>query len=94
MRFLYIFALTFPPFFCSARINFLHIPKTGGTTLHALLEDRFSISEIYPHRRIKGYNSGNDQIGIIEGSEQVKLNAEKMPFFTQELVSGHFPIGF
>jgi hypothetical protein len=33
-----------------ARVYFLHIPKTGGTTLRCLLEMQLSAEEIYPFR--------------------------------------------
>ncbi len=40
--------------FLEARIYFLHIPKTGGTTLRLLLESELSAHEIYPCRNIHG----------------------------------------
>ena len=33
-----------------ARLYFIHIPKTGGTTLRLLLESQLSLNEIYPAR--------------------------------------------
>lgn len=36
-----------------ARIYFLHVPKTGGTTMRLLLEQQLATSEIYPHRNQK-----------------------------------------
>jgi hypothetical protein len=36
-----------------ARIYFLHVPKTGGTTLRHLLESQLSTHEIYPYRSIQ-----------------------------------------
>jgi len=68
-----------------ARIKFVHIPKTGGTTIHALLENRFHINEIYPYRRVGG---------AIENGETARDSAQGMPFFEHELISGHFPYWF
>lgn len=36
-----------------ARMYFMHIPKTGGTTLRLLLEQQVSAEEIYPFRNTK-----------------------------------------
>jgi hypothetical protein len=40
-----------------ARLYFLHIPKTGGTTLRLLLEQELSSDEIYPFRNSKSAKS-------------------------------------
>lgn len=40
--------------FSIARINFVHIPKTGGTTFDALLKYNFPLEEIYPHISVGG----------------------------------------
>lgn len=36
-----------------ARVYFLHIPKTGGTTLRLLIEQQLSCEEIYPFKNYK-----------------------------------------
>lgn len=36
-----------------SRLYFIHVPKTGGTTMRLLLEMQLSSDEIYPHRNIK-----------------------------------------
>src|SRR3982750_1243578 len=39
--------------FSEARLYFLHVPKTGGTTLRLLLESQLSTQEIYPYRNTR-----------------------------------------
>ncbi|MBX9924458.1 MAG: sulfotransferase family protein [Rhabdochlamydiaceae bacterium] len=34
-----------------ARLYFLHIPKTGGTTIHTVLENQIHLNELYPPRK-------------------------------------------
>lgn len=53
MQRLIYFCLFFSFQFLEARLYFLHIPKTGGTTLRLLLEQQFSEDEIYPFRNRK-----------------------------------------
>jgi len=62
-----------------SRIDFLHVPKAGGTTIHSILENQFHISEIYPARRVNTSNSNH------------KDYIENLPLINHELVSGHFP---
>lgn len=66
-----------------ARIKFIHIPKTGGSTIHEVLSQYFYENQIYPYRRINRALSPN-----------AKKKAEAMPSIQHELVSGHFPYWF
>jgi len=66
-----------------ARIKFIHIPKTGGSTIHEVLSRYFYEKEIYPYRRTNAAISVN-----------AKGKAESMPSINHELVSGHFPYWF
>ncbi|MEI8365606.1 MAG: sulfotransferase family 2 domain-containing protein [Parachlamydiaceae bacterium] len=54
------YLLIFLSFFCApfpneldARLYFMHVPKTGGTTLRLLLELQLDANEIYPVRNAK-----------------------------------------
>lgn len=38
------------------RLYFLHIPKTGGTSLHTLLENQIDLKDLYPPRRFQAIN--------------------------------------
>lgn len=49
MRILVLFGLLFH-MSLGARLYFIHIPKTAGTTLRHLLEMQIGVDEIYPHR--------------------------------------------
>jgi hypothetical protein len=42
------------------RFYFIHIPKTGGTSLHALLENQVDLQELYPPRRFQKANQPPD----------------------------------
>ncbi|MBX9744107.1 MAG: sulfotransferase family protein [Chlamydiales bacterium] len=39
-----------------ARFYFIHIPKTGGTSLHAILENQVDLENLYPPRRFQKAN--------------------------------------
>ncbi len=45
-----ILLLIIIPYFSEGRLYFIHIPKTGGTTLRFLLEAQLSVDQIYPYR--------------------------------------------
>ncbi len=38
------------------RLYFIHIPKTGGTSLHSLLENQINLTDLYPPRRFQHAN--------------------------------------
>ena len=42
------------------RFYFIHIPKTGGTSLHALLENQVDLNDLYPPRRFQKANQPLD----------------------------------
>lgn len=91
MRKFYLFFLILITFIChleGKRINFLHIPKTGGTTLHYLFLGQFPVVEDwYPHRMVTPdcINSEYcDQEAIIRD----------FPIIAHKIVSGHFPFWF
>lgn len=72
-----------------ARVNFIHIPKCSGTTIHALLEKNFAVHEIYPERRVVNYN-------IMGRSKRLpkEVGLENSPPIFHEFISGHFPFWF
>ncbi len=38
------------------RFYFIHIPKTGGTSLHTILESQVDLADLYPPRRFQKAN--------------------------------------
>ena len=54
--FIWITIISFPNA-SDARLYFMHIQKTGGTTLRLLLELQLSTEEIYPFRNPKHANA-------------------------------------
>ena len=73
-----------------ARIHFLHIPKTGGTTMHTLLEKRFAPEDFYPLHGVLDmptrmlFNNGQDVIDACNACPPIR---EKISW-------GHFPFWF
>jgi len=56
ISYLFTIILLFVMYFSNsleARLYFLHVPKTGGTTLRLLLESQLSTQEIYPYRNTR-----------------------------------------
>jgi len=73
---------------CSARVNFVHIPKTGGTTLSQVLRENFHRSQIYPYAKVgNGHAAATTQ-------EEVQSALRRLPEINHDLVWGHFPIWF
>ncbi len=72
-----------------ARINFIHIPKCSGTTIHTLLEKKFAVSEIYPERRVVNYPI----IGRPKNLPK-EMGLNNCPPIQHEFISGHFPFWF
>lgn len=71
------------PFLCAAsmhaRVNFVHVPKCAGSTMHALLVKWYRQKDQYPQRRMPDFS--------LQGFEDsVPIN--------HKLVSGHFPLWF
>lgn len=73
---------------CTARIVFLHIPKTAGTTLNGLLVSNFNSQDIYPHRKIYQHRV------TTYSPKDVSNVLRALPIIDHQLVSGHFPIWF
>lgn len=66
---------------CQARVKFIHIPKTGGTTIKVLLYEYFH--RRYSHEHLDGVPHATAEI-----------IAKELPDFDCELVDGHFPYWF
>lgn len=62
-----------------ARVNFIHIPKCAGTTIHSMLEKSFHVDEIYPQRHMPKFTMD----GCLDSVD-----------IDHALVSGHFPFWF
>lgn len=74
--------------FCDARINFVHVPKYGGTTIYELLKENFPESEIYPHRKVK---KGRVMSYNLQDMQDV---FREFPNIHHKVVAGHFPMWF
>lgn len=72
----------FFPLALFGNLCFIHISKTAGTTMHALLQQHFGQSAIYPYR-------GIGESGILVNQNAAPL---EMPLSFQTVVSGHFPL--
>jgi len=57
-------------------IFFIHIPKTGGQSFSALLDDLFHVEQIYPHQTL--------------AERHLKTDSNRMESY--KLVHGHFPL--
>lgn len=73
---------------CDARINFVHIPKTAGTTLMSLLENNFNKDQWYPYRKLASDNNFDYT------EEDVTRFLTKFSSCNHELMMGHFPLWF
>ncbi|TMU87703.1 sulfotransferase family protein [Bacillus sp. BHET2] len=60
---------------------FLHVPKTGGTTMNNIFRNQYSTGELFDHDRIDGKGKLIDTISPVE-KEKIKA------------VSGHYFYGF
>lgn len=74
--------------FCDARVIFLHIPRTAGTTLDSLISQHYKKNEIYPFFKIA---EGKINTYSLEVASDV-LNA--FPMISEEYVHGQFPVWF
>ena len=73
---------------CFSSINYVHIPKCGGTTVKDLLDANFPKSEIYPYGKIGKYR-------IKASTEQAMKDVfSEFPEIRCSLVHGHFPMWF
>jgi len=73
---------------CEGHVVFLHVPKTGGTTLHYLLKQNFPTSSIYPFLKI------DDYLHVVTTSEGMEEAFQMYPSINHEVIGGHFPIWF
>lgn len=73
-------ALLFVKVQAFSRINFIHIPKTGGSTVECVLGDQFSIYDYYPLR--------------YESSQEDMYNNLAVNYKDYEFLSGHLSVGF
>jgi len=69
-------------------INFLHIPKTGGSSIHYLLLQHFDNTLFYPHQRIERRFDCNFT------SNFYNAVMRRFPVIENEIASGHFPMWF
>lgn len=92
MKYLIFFVL---PLYFFGGINFLHINKTGGTTLRALIREHFDPSDCYPHTKIGVFW---EAMYTRKGQEWeiVPMHGilEKFPSAANKVVMGHFPVWF
>ena len=76
------------PILAFGRICFLHIPKTGGLTVRALLESRYVENEIYAHKDA-GQLARNTYDADVMSSV-----LKNFPPIREPLAVGHFPFWF
>lgn len=69
------------------RIDFIHIPKTGGTTIHHLITEKLNPESVYTFRGISPHCITLETYNIVEA-------LEKLPAINHKIVSGHFPYWF
>jgi sulfotransferase famil protein len=78
---------------CDACLIFLHIPKTGGTTIHELLKENFNKSQFYPFPTI-----ATKIVGVFHNDGPTKNQMKEIfrlfPNIDQEVAWGHFPMWF
>jgi hypothetical protein len=75
---------------CFAQICFIHIAKTGGTTMHSLLQQQFTEADFYPYRNIREaypYKGLDESRAIFEA---IACSTAK-PLSAHTIISGHFP---
>ena len=64
----------------NARLYFIHVPKTGGTTLRLLLEQQLATNEIYPFRHQKHANAAIEQ-SLVSGHFSYSFCKNRDPEF-------------
>lgn len=81
-RLIYLFC-----FFCfvsaniiEGRVNFIHIPKTGGTTVHSVLSNNYNEKAFYPFR-IPNEQCPMIDHGVVSGHFSFQFFKEKDPDF-------------
>ena len=80
------------PYFCFANLNFIHVPKTGGTTMCSLLDKNFRNSDYYPFLAIgKGEPMSR---GVFDTEEDVLNVLNRFPMIKQKVAKGHLPFWF
>jgi len=80
--------------FIHCHIHFIHIPKTGGTTVHSILENFFHLDEIYPYRKVQSIHNPSSWKRSFERLPDFNREYENLPNINSEFTSGHFPYWF
>ena len=81
------------PCCCTAALNFLHIPKTAGTTLMSLLDKNFKDSDFYPFKDLGHGKNSIEQREFLSQQEMTDILGQ-YPLITQKFCRGHFPFWF
>jgi len=80
--------ILFFPILGWAGIHFIHIPKTGGLTISALLDSHYKSEEIYPHR-----DAGQLARNTYDKNMMTEV-LRAFPPLNRKLTIGHFPFWF
>lgn len=88
---LFLLALQLSSLYCVDQLCFVHIGKTGGTTMHALLRQHFKEGDFYPYRGMKElypYKGLKDGEIVLQSMNE---SSEISPI-SHRVISGHFPL--
>ena len=88
-----IWIFFFSPWICFASLNFLHIPKTGGTSMMSVLHGCFPSKDFYPITDLTW-----DEKAVIRGNfalpNEISDILNRYPLIEQKIAVGHFPFWF